>query len=76
MEIENFETAVVPQCKVVAEASIARKLLKDGYKVVDIKPKRNHERESIFLFEVVPGFMETMNKYIDEKKNRVKSKEE
>ncbi len=62
--------AVVPQCKIVADASVARKLLKDGYKVVDIKPKKGRERESIFIFEVVPGFMEKMGEYIEEKKNK------
>lgn len=67
----KIEMAVVPEktCKIVNDASIARKLLKDGYKMVDIKPKRNHERETIFVFEISDGFMNKMDEYIVAKKN-------
>jgi len=71
----KIEMAVVPEekvektCKIVNDASIARKLLKDGFKMVDIKPKRNHERETIFVFEVSDGFMSKMEEYINAKKS-------
>ena len=68
MEMNSVEMAVLPQNKIVSDAAIARRLLRDGYKVTDIKPKKGHPRESIFLFEVVPGFMEKMGEYIEEKR--------
>jgi hypothetical protein len=37
--------------------------------MVDIKPKRNHERETIFVFEVSDGFMGKMEEYINAKKS-------
>ena len=69
MGINNVEMAVVPDCKLVPDASVARKLLKDGYKIIDIKPKRNRMRETVFMFEVVPGFMEKLEEYSPHKKN-------
>lgn len=67
--------AVVPEYKIITDAPIARKLLKDGYRIADIKPKRGKERESIFVFEVSPGFMEKMSEYIDSRKNKKESKD-
>lgn len=75
----ELEFAVVPEentCKLVTDVAIARKLLKDGYHIVDIKPKRGHERETVFIFEVVPGFMEKMGEYIQMRKERRTTKEE
>lgn len=71
---ETILTAVMPeahgnesQCKVVSEPTIARKLIKMGYKVVDIKPKKKFPRETVFVFEIVDGFMDQLNKYLEEK---------
>lgn len=68
----NIELGVVPEkeCKIVSEPSIARKLLKDGFKIVDIKPKKGAARESIFVFGVEGNFMETLAKYIEERKEK------
>lgn len=74
MGINNIETAVLPKDKVVSEAPIARKLLKDGYKITDIKPKKGSPRESVFIFEVVPGFIEKMECYVKEKNDLFKEK--
>ena len=72
--MENkIELGVVEEqktCKIVSDASIARRLLKDGYRIIDIKPKRGHERESIFVFAVEGNFMEVMGKYIQESKEK------
>ena len=73
MKRENrIELGVVPdkENKIVSDAAIARKLLKDGYRVVDIKPKRGREKESIFVFSVVPGFMDRLTMYINERRER------
>ena len=70
METNKIEMAVVPENKIVTEAAIARKLLKDGYTIVDIKPKKGAVRESIFVFKNVPGFMDKMGEYIAERKEK------
>lgn len=76
--MDQIEMAVVPEkeCKIVSEASIARKLLKDGYQIVDIKPKRGHERETIFIFKNENDFMSRLGEYIQERKEKREKKEE
>lgn len=80
--MENkIELGVVPEKeyintpKIVPDAAIARRLLKDGYRIVDIKPKRGYPHESIFVFEATNGFMEKMQEYIRERKERFEKKE-
>lgn len=78
METSKIEFGIVPanNCKIVSEASIARRLLKDGYHIVDIKPKKTHPRESVFIFDVTPGFMEKLEQYINERREkRVKNED-
>lgn len=74
MVINNVEMAVLPKNKIVSDAPVARKLIKDGYRVIDIKPKKNSPKESVFIFEVVPGFMEKMNEYNMERKEKKEEK--
>ena len=74
MGVNSVEMAVLPESKIVPEAFIARKLLKDGYKITDIKPKKGRPRESVFVFEVVPGFKEKMEYYYNENKMPRKEK--
>ena len=68
----NIELGVVPEKdhKIVTDPAIARKLCKDGFVITDIKPKKSNSRESVYIFKVIPGFMEKMNEYISEKKSR------
>ena len=70
--VTNIEMAVLPEYKVVFDVRVARNLIKDGYKVVDIKPKKDYRNESVFIFEVVPGFIEKLNAYTKEFKKRKK----
>lgn len=75
----NVELGVVAEkeCKIVSEPSIARKLLKDGYRIVDIKPKRGHEKETIFVFATEDGFSDALSKYSAERREkRAKAAEE
>ena len=74
MEINNVEMAVLPKGKIVTEASMARKLIKDGYRVIDIKPKRGKARESVFVFEDVPGLSEKVDEYFSQKKPKSEKK--
>ena len=71
----NIEMAVLPKNKIVMDAPVARRLLKDGYKIVDIKPKKGASRETVFFFEVVPGFIEKMNEYTTERNTKKPTKE-
>lgn len=76
--MSEIEFGVVPEkkTKIVMDAPIARKLLKDGFKIVDIKPKRDHPRETIFVFENSAEFADKLNQYIEERKEASKKKEE
>lgn len=40
------------QCKIIFSHSIARKLIKAGCVLVDIKPSKTEENNSVFVFEV------------------------
>ena len=37
--------------KVVASSKVARRLIKDGFPVVDIKPHKNDPKRTVFVFE-------------------------
>lgn len=70
---QKVEMAVVPNkvenenkdFKVVSDPSIARKLLKDGFTIADIKSKKSYPRESVFVFKVEDGFMDKLNGYLE-----------
>lgn len=64
--------AVVPEnaCKVVSDPTIARKLIKQGFNVIDIKPKKRFPRETVFVFEVKGDFMAQLNQYLEEKQDQ------
>lgn len=65
----DIVTAVIPEktTKVVPDPIIARKLIQAGYNIVDIKPKRHFPRETAFVFKIVDGFIDDLNKLIEEK---------
>lgn len=75
---KRIELGVVPgkEYKIVTSAAIARKLLKDGFVIADIKPKRGHERETIFVFEVVEGFIDKLEQYAAERRESFTKKKE
>lgn len=72
----KIEMAIVPEFKLVSDPAIARKLLKDGYRIADIKAKKGHERESVFIFKVENGFMEKMGEYIADRKESKAARQE
>ena len=49
------------QTKIVMYPNVARKLLKLGYKIVDIKPKKEDARSSLFVFAVEGNFKRDFN---------------
>lgn len=52
--------------RLIFDAKIARKLLKKGFVVIDIKPNRENTDKSIFVFENTEEFKQTLSQIIDE----------
>jgi translation initiation factor 1 (eIF-1/SUI1) len=54
--------------RLIFDAKIARKLLKQGFVVIDIKPNRENTDKSIFVFENTEDFQTALEKLMDELK--------
>ena len=52
--------------RLIFDAKIARKLLKMGFVVIDIKPNRENTEKSIFVFENTEEFKQSLTKIMDE----------
>lgn len=50
--------------KVVQYPNVARKLVRDGYKIVDLKPKKENRSQTLYVFEVSEGFEDVFNEYM------------
>ena len=77
----NIELGVVPKKfvkknKIVTDPAVSRRLLKDGFRIVDIKPKRGFPRESIFVFEIVDGLLEKIEQYTAERETYLNTTKE
>ena len=57
MEINEKDTRT---SRLIFDARIARKLLKDGFVVIDIKPNRENTDKSIFVFENTEEFKQAL----------------
>ena len=58
--------------RLIFDAKIARKLLKQGFVVIDIKPNRENTEKSIFVFENTEGFQQALSEIMEE----IKAKKE
>ena len=54
------------QTKVVLYPNVARKLLKLGYRIVDLKPKKENRSSSLFVFEVIGNFEKDFDRLMKE----------
>lgn len=54
--------------RLVFDAKMARKLLKQGFVVIDIKPNRENTDKTIFVFENTDEFKAALEKLMDELK--------
>lgn len=63
MEIMEKDTR---KSRLIFDAKIARKLLKMGFVVIDIKPNRENTDKSIFVFENTEEFKEALTQLLDE----------
>jgi len=50
--------------KIVLKPEHARKLLHMGFTIIDIKPSKFERDTTIFVFEIVDGFMDALNELI------------
>ncbi len=51
------------ETKIIIYADLARHLLRNGFTVIDIKPRKDLENASLFIFEVGQGFYDVVNKW-------------
>ena len=58
--------------RLIFDAKIARKLLKNGHVVIDIKPNRENTDKSVFVFENTEEFKNALAVIMDE----IKAKQE
>ena len=73
MEIMEKDTR---KSRLIFDAKIARKLLKMGFVVIDIKPNRENTDKSIFVFENTEEFQQTLTQILDEIKEKKEVVEE
>ena len=62
--------------RLIFDAKIARKLLKQGFVVIDIKPNRENTDKSIFVFENTEEFKQALTQIMDEIKAKREAEQE
>lgn len=55
----------VVRCRSVLRPDIARWLIRDGFRVVDIRPLKEDSSRTKFYFEATPEFLERLKRYGD-----------
>lgn len=68
--IENLNKIDEPIFKLIFSPQIARTLLKAGYTIVDIKPRKDNPDEVVFIFEVEDGFYDVIEKWNNNNNNK------
>ena len=68
----NINEKDTRKSRLIFDAKIARKLLKQGFVVIDIKPNRENADKSIFVFENTEEFKKALEQLMDE----IKAKKE
>ena len=62
--------------RLIFDAKMARKLLKQGFVVIDIKPNRENADKTIFVFENTDEFKVALEKLMDELKAKKEAEQE
>ena len=52
------------EAKLIFTAEMARKLLKNGHRIIDIKPHRENKDRTVFVFAVTEEFIKDLKKEI------------
>ena len=68
----NINEKDTRKSRLIFDAKIARKLLKQDFVVIDIKPNRENADKSIFVFENTEEFKKALEQLMDE----IKAKKE
>lgn len=71
----NMNEKDTRKSRLIFDAKIARKLLKQGFVVIDIKPNRENTDKSIFVFENTEAFKEALVKIMEELKVKKEAEE-
>lgn len=58
IKIQKINTNEVGTSKIVHSPKVARKLLKMGYHIIDIKPNKTYKKQSVFVFNIEGNFMQ------------------
>lgn len=74
--MENIIEKDTRKSRLIFDAKIARKLLKMGFVVIDIKPNRENTDKSIFVFENTDEFKVALTNVMDEIKAKAEAKSE
>lgn len=53
--------------KCIFSPQLAQYLLQCGFRIIDLKPKRNSSRETVFVFEYSKGLEEQIVIWLEEK---------
>ena len=53
--------------KLIFSPQLAQWLLQNGFTIVDLKPKRGAEKETVFVFEVKSGFNTCVQAWLGER---------
>jgi hypothetical protein len=72
----NINEKDTRKSRLIFDANIARKLLKQGFVVIDIKPNRENVDKSIFVFENTEEFKKALEQLMDEIKAKKEFEEE
>ena len=56
--------------KLIFSPQLAQWLLNHVFTIVDIKPKRDYPNETVFVFAVEDGFIESIQEWLDLKDSR------
>ena len=72
----NIHETDTRKSRLIFDARIARKLLKQGFVVIDIKPNRENTDKSIFVFENTEEFKLALTNIITEMKEKKESEDE
>lgn len=56
------------EVRVITSAILAKKLLKEGYRITDLRPNRYDRKLSVFIFEYKDGMDTIIEKFKEETK--------
>lgn len=73
--MENIKEKDTRKSRLIFDAKIARRLLKEGFVVIDIKPNRENTDKSIFVFENTEEFKQALANVVEDIKAKSEAKD-